>query len=313
MSVVVPDRAAIRAAAALIAGRVRRTPVMTYEVADISVVLKLELLQHAGSFKPRGAFTTVLSALAAGERPARLVAASGGNHGLAVAHVGHALGIPTEIYVPASAPLIKVAAIRAKGAVVRQIGDGYADALAASAERAAETGSLALHAYDAALTVAGQGTLALELVEQAEVDTVLVAVGGGGLIGGIAAWCTGRQRVIAVEPVTCPTLHAAFAAGGPVDVTVSGVAADALGAQRLGAISYAAVRAAGVESVLVDDADITAARRTLWDDLRLATEPAGATALAALTTGAYRPAPGERVAVIVCGANADPSDLVRVG
>ena len=313
MNVVVPDRAAISAAAALIAGRVRRTPVVDYDVAGVSVLLKLELLQHAGSFKPRGAFTTVLSVLATGERPTRLVAASGGNHGLAVAHVGQALGIPAEIYVPATAPMIKVAAIRAKGAVVRQVGAGYSEALAASADRAAEAGSLALHAYDALPTVAGQGTLALELDEQADVDTILVAVGGGGLIGGIAAWGTGRQRVIAVEPASCPTLHAALDAGGPVDVAVSGVAVDALGARRLGAISYAAVRAAAVESVLVDDADITAARHTLWDDLRLAAEPAGATALAALTTGAYRPAPGERVAVIVCGANADPSDLVRAG
>jgi len=305
----VPTRSDITAAAERIAGRVRRTPVIDYQVAGRTVVLKLELLQHAGSFKPRGAFTTVLSVLAAGHRPVRLVAASGGNHGLAVAHVGQDLGIPTEIFVPAAAPVIKVEAIRSRGAQVRTVGAGYAEALLASAERSAEPGSLSVHAYDAVPTVTGQGTLARELADQAEVDTVLVAVGGGGLIGGIAAWTAGRQRVVGVEPRSCPTLHAALAAGAPVDVDVSGLAVDALGARRLGGIAFAAVRAAGVESVLVDDPDIVEARRLLWRDLRIAAEPAGATAVAALLSGAYRPAPQERVAVIICGANADPSDL----
>lgn len=314
----VPSRAEITTAADLIAGRIRRTPVIDYAVDAMTVQLKLELLQHAGSFKPRGAFATVLAALARRERPQRLVAASGGNHGLAVAHVGQVLGIPTEIYVPATAPSIKVAAIRSRGAEVRLVGDGYAEALAASADRAAEPGSLSVHAYDAATTVTGQGTIALELDQQGGFDTVVVAVGGGGLIGGIAAWCAGagigvhgggRQRVVGVEPVDCPTLHTALDAGEPVDVAVSGVAVDALGARRLGSIAFDAVRAAHGESVLVDDAAIVAARQRLWDDLRIAAEPAGAAALAALTTGGYRPEPDERVTVIVCGGNADPSDL----
>lgn len=306
---IVPDREQITAAAALIRAQVRRTPVVQYEIAGRSVLLKLELLQHAGSFKPRGAFTTVLSALADGVRPDRLVAASGGNHGLAVAHVGRAVGIPTEIFVPAAAPAVKVAAIRARGAVVRLVGAGYAEALLASAERSAERGSLSVHAYDAVPTVTGQGTVALELGQQAEVDTVVVAVGGGGLIGGIAAWCAGRQQVVGVEPGSCPTMHQALAAGQPVDVAVSGVAVDALGASRFGSIAYDAVWAAGVRSVLVEDADIVAARRQLWQDLRIAAEPAGAAALAALISGAYQPRSGERVAVIICGGNADPGDL----
>lgn len=303
----VPTRERIAATAAAIAPYVRRTPVLDVVVAGRPVTLKLELLQHAGSFKPRGAFATVL---AAAERPDRLVAASGGNHGLAVAHVGATLGIPAEVFVPRTAPAVKVAGLRARGARVHQVGEAYAAAYDASRELAAAPGSLALHAYDAPLTLAGQGTLAAELEEQVgAVDTVVVAVGGGGLAGGIAGWYAGTAtRVVAVEPVGCPTLHAALAAGAPVDVVPGGLAADSLGASRIGELGFAALRDA--TSVLVGEDDVRAARRWLWDDLRVAAEPGGAAALAALTSGAYVPADGERVAVVVCGGNSDPSDLV---
>jgi threonine dehydratase len=298
----VPTRDDITAAARRIDGLVRRTPV----VALAGVTLKLEMLQHAGSFKPRGAFNTVLSQTVP---PARLVAASGGNHGLAVAHVGATLGIPTDVFVPEIAAPVKVRAIRDRGARVHQGGADYAAALVASESLAAEDGVLAVHAYDAPHTLAGQGTVARELSEQApDLDAVLVAVGGGGLIGGIAAWYAGTgTRVVAVEPELCPALHDAFAAGKPVPSPVGGIAADALGASQVGRLGFAAAREA--ESVLVTDEDIAAARRTLWHELRIVVEPAGATAYAAVRTGAVD-LRDQRVGVVVCGANTDPSDLV---
>ena len=303
-SAVPVDRADIEAAAARIAGRVRRTPVVE---AAPGVVLKLELLQHAGSFKPRGAFNTVLSQELP---PQRLVAASGGNHGLAVAHVGHALGLRTDVFVPDIASAVKVDAIRARGATVHQGGANYAAAHAASAAMAAEPGVLAIHAYDSPATVAGQGTLALELEEQApDLDLVLVAVGGGGLLGGVAGWYAGRVPVVAVEPEGCPAFAEALAAGRPVTAPVGGVAADALGASQVGESGFATAMAAGVRSVLVPDSAVVAARQELWTTLRLATEPAGAAAYAALLSGAVE-ADGARVGVIVCGANASPADLV---
>jgi threonine dehydratase len=297
----VPTGDDITAAARRIDGLVRRTPVVDLD----GVTLKLEMLQHAGSFKPRGAFNTVL---ARPSPPARLVAASGGNHGLAVAHVGASLGIPTDVFVPDIAAPVKVAAIRARGATVHQDGADYAAALVASETLAAEDDVLAIHAYDAPFTLAGQGTVARELSEQApDLDVVLVAVGGGGLIGGIAAWYAGTgTRVVAVEPELCPALHDALAAGEPVTSPVGGIAADALGASQVGLLGFAA--AGEAVSVLVSDEDIAAARRTLWRELRLAVEPAGATAYAALQSGAVD-LRGERVGVIVCGANTDPSDL----
>ena len=303
----VPTRAQIDAAATVIGPQIRRTPVIDYEYAQGRVAaLKLELLQHAGSFKPRGAFTTVLSAQV---RPKGLVAASGGNHGLAVAHVGASLRIPTDIFLPGTAPQIKVDAVRATGATVHLVGTSFVEAYEASLMAARADGVLAVHPYDADGTVTGQGTLAREIEEQLpDVDTVLVAVGGGGLIGGIAAWFAGRATVIAVEPQSCPTLHAALVAGAPVTVPVSGVAADSLGAVKVGDIGFAAAQAAGVRAVLVADEDILQACRRLWKDLRLAAEPGGATAMAALYTGAYLPADGERVCVVVCGGNADPGD-----
>lgn len=306
-----PSRDDIESAAHRIANWVRTTPVVEVEgsafgLAD-PVLLKLELLQHTGSFKPRGAFNRVLAAGA----PDLVVAASGGNHGLAVAYVAHALHRRAEIFVPATAPRVKVEGIRALGAQVELIGSTYAEALVASTTRAEQTGALVVHAYDQPEVLAGQGTVGRELERQSpDLDTVLVAVGGGGLIGGIATWWSHRARVVSVEPEGCPTLHAALAAGFPVVVEVGGLASDALGASRVGVHGLAAAAAAGVTSVLVTEAAIGDTRRLLWQRLRVAAEPGGATALAALTSGAYRPDPGERVGVVICGGNGDPSDLV---
>lgn len=302
----------MEAAAARIGRRVRLTPVVNLEPGavgvDVALTLKLELLQHTGSFKPRGAFNKVL---AAGAPSAGLVAASGGNHGLAVAHVARELGVPAEVFVPTSSSAVKVARLRTYGAQVTVTGDYYADAYAASQDRATQTGALVVHAYDQPETVAGQGTVARELDQQLPgVDTVLVAVGGGGLIGGIAAWFTGHARIVGVEPERIPTLATALAAGHGVDVQVGGVAADSLGARRIGAVGLAAAQAARVQSVLVTDHVILDARQRLWDGLRVAAEAGGATALAALTSGAYQPAPHERVAVVICGGNTDPADLI---
>ncbi|MER5325138.1 threonine/serine dehydratase [Streptosporangium roseum] len=296
----------VREAAGRIAGYVRRTPVM--EVSP-GLLLKLEGMQHSGSFKVRGGFNRVLTA---GELPeAGVIAASGGNHGLAVAYVARALGVRAEIFVPTVSSPVKVAGLRALGAEVTQTGAVYAEAYEASVKRAAESGALEIHAYDHAEVVAGQGTVGLEVLEQTgRVDTVLVAVGGGGLVAGITAAVAGRARVVAVEPELIPTLHRALEAGGPVRVEVSGVGADALGASRIGEIGYAVTAAAGVRSVLVSDEAIVEARREMWRSYRIAAEHAGAAAFAALRSGAYTPAPGERVAVIVCGANTDPATLL---
>lgn len=278
------------------------------EVFGGPVSLKLELLQQTGSFKVRGAFNRVLAA----DCPsAGVIAASGGNHGLAVAYVAAQLGISAEIFVPQAASPVKVEAIRALGADVRMVGAYYSDAYSAMQDRAVATGALVVHAYDMPEVVAGQGLVGREIHEQVpDADTVLVAVGGGGLLAGVLAALGGRARVIAVEPVTIPTLHAAMATGRPVDVDVSGLAADSLGARRIGVLGFAAARAAGVQCVLVTDEAIAAARRLLWQRCRLAAEAGGATAVAALTSGAYVPTPGERVVGIVCGGNTDPADLV---
>jgi threonine dehydratase len=304
----IPSREEIAAAYTVVRPHLRRTPVIDVTLPDgRPVTLKLELLQHTGSFKPRGAFTTVLTAP---ERPATLVAASGGNHGLAVAHVGRTLGIPARVFVPETAPAAKVSRLRALGAEVTQIGDVYADAFLASATAAAEPGALALHAYDAAGTVTGQGTVGLELDEQCDSDTVLVAVGGGGLVGGIASWFAGTgTRVVAVEPEGCDALAAALGAGQPVVTRPTGIAVDSLGASTIGSICFAVARATGMPAVRVSDDAIRGARTWLWRELRLAAEPGGATALAALLGGAWQPEPGGRVTVVVCGANADPADL----
>ncbi|MGL4176249.1 MAG: threonine/serine dehydratase [Dermatophilaceae bacterium] len=295
-------------AMSLLAGRVRRTPILEVDLpGGQRVTFKLELFQHTGSFKPRGAFTSVLSAA---ERPSLLVAASGGNHGLAVAHVGRELGIPARVFVPEPTPAVKADGIRALGADVVLAGTSYAEALAASAEDAERPGALGLHAYDTAETVAGQGTVGLEIDDQMRPDTVLVAVGGGGLVAGIATWFGGSATsVVAVEPETCNALNAALAQGAPVVVTPSGVASDSLGASTAGSIAFEVARRTGMRSVLVGDDMVEAARQWLWREVRVAAEPGGATALAALLSGVFVPDDGERVCVVVCGANADPSTL----
>jgi threonine dehydratase len=296
----------VRAAATRIGGRIRHTPVL--QVSD-STWFKLEYTQHAGSFKTRGMLNQILSAPAL--PAAGIVTASGGNAGLAAAYAARELGVPAEIFVPVTAPPVKVAKLGKLGARVVQVGDEYAEAASAASLRAAETGALYCHAYDDPAMVAGNGTLGLELLEQIPggFDTVLVAVGGGGLIAGVIASLSPEVRVVSVEPSTSACLHAALRSGAPVDVPVSGVAADSLGARRAGQIAFELASSFEVPALLVDDDAIVDARRRLWDDYRIAVEHGTAAAYAALTSGVYRPTPGERVAVLLCGANTDPSDL----
>lgn len=300
------SRSDIDAAALRLEGLVRHTPVMHLAAGDLGmpfpVTLKLECLQHAGSFKPRGAFNRILNAESL--PAAGVIAASGGNHGIAVAYAAKARGLAAEIFVPAATPEAKAARIQAYGAHLVRIGADYAEAAEASHARAAETGALQIHAYDHPDVLAGQGTVGREFAADApDLTHVLVATGGGGLIGGISTWYAGRAEVISVEPDTCPTLFAALSAGVPVDVPTSGVAADSLGARRIGALGLAAARNGVSRAVLVTDAAILAARKRLWQELQLLVETGGATALAALTAGAWTPPPGARVGVVVCGAN----------
>ncbi|MCI2416452.1 threonine/serine dehydratase [Saccharopolyspora sp. K220] len=308
------DRTDVQAAAARISDRVRTTALITVDdlLPGAAVWLKLEQSQHTGSFKARGAFNRILATAERGGVPdSGVVAASGGNAGLAVAYAAAQLGIPAEVYVPENAPAVKVAKLRQFGAKVVQVGQRYLDAYEAASQRVAASGALFCHAYDQPEIVAGQGTLGWEIRQQSgdEVDTILVAVGGGGLMAGIAAATEGRAKVVGVEPKAAPTLHEALTAGEPVDVEVSGVAADSLGASRIGEIAFAVAARAGVRSVLVSDDEITQARRELWQRYRLIVEHGTAAAVAALITGAYRPADGERIAIVLCGANTDPSDL----
>src|SRR5579885_734875 len=300
-------RIEIEDAAGRIAGRVRTTPIVHLEAGiwglDGHLVLKLEQLQHTGSFKPRGAFNRILSHTVP---TAGVIAASGGNHGLAVAYVAQQLGYRAEIFVPESCPEVKVEKLRYYGADVHITGSVYAEALIASEARAVETGALVIHAYDQPEVVTGQGTLGREFMQQVpELDTLLIAVGGGGLIAGVAAWFRGTARVIGVEPEHAPSLATALKAGEPVDVDVSGVAVDALGARCVGNLAYSIARQYVDRVILVSDEAIRQAQRTLWRDLRLITEPGGATAISALLGGYYHPAPDERVGIVVCGGNAD--------
>lgn len=298
---------AITEAADRIAGHVRETPVMMADSLGLNepVALKLEHLQHTGSFKARGAFNTLL----AGPVPdAGLVAASGGNHGAAVAFAAQTLGHPAHIFVPEMAGPAKIALIRETGAALTVVPGAYSDALFAAETFERKTGAIQIHAYDAVPTLVGQGTCMREWEAQGlDADTILIAVGGGGLIGGALAWLQGRLKVVAVEPETACALHAALNARARVDVEVSGVAVNSLGAKRIGQLCFDLAQ--GITSVTVSDDAILAAQSLLWRRMRLLVEPGGATALAALTSGAYVPEPGERVAVLLCGGNVAPDPL----
>jgi threonine dehydratase len=301
-----PDRVA--AMAAIIESHVRRTPVVSVRAfgAAAPLVLKLESLQLAGSFKARGATAKLLTTTIPG---AGVATASGGNHGIAVATVAAGLGLRAEIFIHTKTAPAKRARLEATGAVVNVGGESYAEAEAACRRHVAATGALWVPAYDDETVVAGAGTLARELEAQAELDTLLVAVGGGGLIGGCAAWYEGRVKIVGVETFGTPTLHHALAAGHPVDVEISGLGADALGARRAGEVPFAVARRHVDRVVLVEDQALRDAQRALWSELRVAAEPAGAASLAALLAGAYVPAAGERVGVLICGANVDPATL----
>ena len=293
----------IKTASARVTPYIRQTPVVTFETRTLTqpVTLKLEQLQHAGSFKTRGAFNTLLGT----EPPAAgLVAASGGNHGAAVAYAAQRLGFPARVYVPEIAGPAKISLIRACGADLQVVPGAYSNALEQAKAWEEKTGAMQIHAYDAEATVAGQGSCFVEWEQQGlNADTVLIAVGGGGLIAGALGWFQGRCKIVAVEPERCATLHAALSASAPVNVEVSGVAANALGAQKIGTICFDLAQSTGIESVLVSDAAITQAQRRLWQDLKQVVEPAGAAALAAVLSGAYTPEPDERLAVLVCGGN----------
>ena len=300
-------QAEIRAALPRIAPYIQRTPVLTAQLPglDYPIQIKLENCQITGSFKARGAFNTLLSTpVPAGG----VVAASGGNHGAAVAHAARTLGHKAHIFVPEYAGPAKIGLIRSTGAELTISAGTYQESYDKALAYAAKSGAMQIHAYDAPATVIGQGTLALEWDEQGlDADTVLIAVGGGGLIGGALAYWGGARKVVAVEPELAPTLHMALKHGPDHAVEVSGIAANALGAKVIGRMCYDLALAQNVPALLVNDAAIAQAQKLLWDRLRQYVEPAGATALAALLSGAYIPAPGERVAVLVCGANPAPA------
>ncbi|EJM67410.1 threonine dehydratase [Pseudomonas sp. GM49] len=303
----------ILTAAQRIAPYIRTTPTMQLEDGWFDVpgdtFLKLECLQVTGSFKPRGAFNRLL-----GEPlpPAGVIAASGGNHGIAVAYAAQKLGVRAEIFVPSLATELKRKMLTDLGAHVVVAGNTYVEALAASEARAAETGALTVHAFNDPATVAGQGTIAIELDAQLpDIDTVLVSVGGGGYIGGLAAWFSGRVKIVSVEPELCPTFNRALEAREPVDVQTGGIAADSLGCKRVGDVPFSVLLPTVSDSVLVSEDQIREAQQVLWEKLRIVSEPGGATAFAALLSGAYNRSPRERVAVVICGSNADPASFIR--
>ena len=314
MSITPINRDSITTAHQLIRPHVRRTPILETDGADfgldpIKLVFKLESLQHSGSFKARGAFTNLLSRMipAAG-----VVAASGGNHGAAVAFAALKLGRPARIFVPTVASPEKIERIRSYGADLVVTGDRYADALAASETWIAESGALRIHAYDQIETLLGQGTVGLELEEQApNLDILLVAVGGGGLIGGVAAWYSGRIKIIGVEPEAAPTLTLALQAGHPVDSPAGGIAADSLAPKRVGELMFPIAQTHVQSVLLVSDRAIQQAQEALWKVLRVVAEPGGAAAFAALLSRRYQPKTGERVGVLVCGGNPAAVDFSR--
>ena len=306
----------IAAAMDRIRTHVRTTPVIDVPAGQLGlfqpVTLKLELMQHAGSFKTRGAFNRTMMAAGSGEiGPAGLIAASGGNHGAAVAYVASQLQMAAEIFVPSTSPAIKRARIESFGATVNVVDGYFDDAYAAAVERQGTTGALMVHPFEHAAIIAGQGTMSIEIDDQVgEYDTLLVSAGGGGFIAGQAAWVQDRRRVISVEPTTSRCLYAAREHGGPTPVTVAGIAADSLGTVHLGTVAWTIVQHYVDDSVLVTDDHIRAAQRSLWDEFRLVVEPGGAAALAALQSGVYVPEPGERVVVAVCGGNCDPNSVL---
>ncbi len=297
------NRTAIDAAAARIEGHVHVTPVMRSNAFQCPLQFKFEHTQVTGSFKARGAFNSVL---AADVPPAGIVAASGGNHGAAVAHAATTLGHPAHIYVPEFAGPAKIDVIRQTGATLHIVEGAYADAAAAANAHQKETGALDIHAYDAPATLAGQGTCFKEWEAQGlDADTIIIAIGGGGLIGGALAWFRGR-KVIGVETETTNAMHAALRHGPETDVDVSGLCANALGARRIGRLAYDLAKANDLHTLLLPDDAVADAQKRLWQHLRQLVEPAGAAALAAITSGAYVPAKGEKVAVLLCGANPAP-------
>lgn len=295
---------------------IRRTPVLSVDMTDFgddyggaarAVDLKLEFLQHSGSFKARGAFANLLTRQVP---EAGVVAASGGNHGAAVAYAAMKLGIPATVFVPSVTSPAKAQRIERYGARLVVGGERYADALAASEDFVAESGALPVHAFDQPETLLGQGSVGLEIEDQLpQIDTLLVATGGGGLIGGIAAWFAGRIKLVAVEPEGAPTLHKALAAGHPVDAEAEGIAADSLAPRQVGQLMFPLAKAHVDRAVLVSDDAIRAAQWALWETLRVVTEPGGAAAMAALLSGRYEPAEGEKVAVLLCGANTTAVDF----
>ncbi|HKR10502.1 MAG TPA: threonine/serine dehydratase [Pyrinomonadaceae bacterium] len=300
------SRTQIQANEPVIRPYIRRTPVLEVDGADfgldsITIVFKLELFQHAGSFKARGAFTNMLTR----EVPeAGVVAASGGNHGVAVAFAAMKLGRPATIFVPTVASPEKLDRIRRCGAELVITGDRYADALEASHEWTSRTGALPIHAYEGVETLAGQGSLGMELEEQSpRLDSLLIAVGGGGLIGGVAAWYENRTRIVSVEPELAPTLHLALNAGRPVDSPAGGIAADSLAPRQVGEMMFPIAQKYVSESVLVTDDHIREAQKKLWQTVRIVAEPGGATAFAALLSGRFKAEPGQRIGVVVCGGN----------
>jgi threonine dehydratase len=304
----------IRSIYGVITPHIRRTPVIDVDVSDFGIsaaglVLKLESLQHAGSFKTRGAFANLLT------RPvprAGVVAASGGNHGAAVAFAAMKRNVPAKIFVPSVASSAKIRQIIEYGAELVIAGERYADALAASEAWVVQSGALPIHAFDQVETLLGQATVGLELEGQvSQLTTLLIAVGGGGLIAGIAAWYAGRIKIVGVEPVQAPTLTRAFEAGRPIDAEAGGIAADSLAPRRVGELIFPIARRYVKQTVLVSDDAIREAQRRLWTQLRVVAEPGSAAALAALTSGQYVPAPNERVGVLICGGNTTAVDFDR--
>jgi threonine dehydratase len=308
------DRIQIAATHARIREHIRRTPILAMEGKDFGlgafpVLLKLELFQHTGSFKARGALTNLMTR---NVPPAGVVAASGGNHGVAVAFAAHKFNVPARIFVPSVASAAKRQRIEEYGANLMIAGDRYADALEASKIWQEKSGAMPIHAFDQMETLLGQGTVGLEFEEQVpDLDSLLVAVGGGGLIGAIAAWYQGKIKIVGVEPESAPTLTKALEAGQPVDAQAGGIAADSLAPRRVGELMFPIAQRFVDRVLLVSDEEIRGAQEQLWKAARVAAEPGGAAGLAALTSRKYAPAKGERVGVLICGGNTTAVDFSK--